>query len=257
LPINTENAVVSPFSSTAAFCDPAQQVGCFSRRCVPLESPDRHNLTPNFTVNFPSQISGFEDVIVSDSDQTQTVLEMIVRGVRQVGCFLGDVNGLHPQYLDFWSDHWCRSMNGDNRFKLFPFMLHSLRSRQRIGGSDSTKFDERRIVVGHDLVKTMALSTPDSAQILRAWISNSAVLPKLHRRIESIVFESKSRLIRIESSAFSSSSLRSIWIPSSVEILGSSCFSSGQSLPFYSSSAVAGYLKSAFDKMACHFISSP
>jgi hypothetical protein len=44
------------------------------------------------------------------------------------------------------------------------------------------------------------------------------------------MFESDSRLIGIESSAFSFSSLRSIEIPRNIEILGSSCFSWCQSL---------------------------
>jgi hypothetical protein len=44
--------------------------------------------------------------------------------------------------------------------------------------------------------------------------------------LSSISFESNSRLIRIESFAFSNSSLESIVIPSTVRILGSFCFSS-------------------------------
>jgi hypothetical protein len=43
-------------------------------------------------------------------------------------------------------------------------------------------------------------------------------------------FKSNSRLIRIESEAFSNSSLQSIVIPSSLEILGSSCISRCESL---------------------------
>jgi hypothetical protein len=48
--------------------------------------------------------------------------------------------------------------------------------------------------------------------------------------LSSISFESNSRLKRIESSAFSYSSLRSIEIPCNVEILGSSCFADCGSL---------------------------
>jgi hypothetical protein len=48
--------------------------------------------------------------------------------------------------------------------------------------------------------------------------------------LSSITFESNSHLTRIESEAFSISSLQSIVIPSSVEILGSKCFSSSYSL---------------------------
>jgi hypothetical protein len=50
------------------------------------------------------------------------------------------------------------------------------------------------------------------------------------KSFSSISFESNSRLIRIESYAFSYSSLQSILIPCSVEILGSQCFSNCDSL---------------------------
>jgi hypothetical protein len=50
------------------------------------------------------------------------------------------------------------------------------------------------------------------------------------KSLSSISFESNSRLNRIESNAFSSSSLKSISIPRNVEILGSSCFSDCKSL---------------------------
>jgi hypothetical protein len=45
------------------------------------------------------------------------------------------------------------------------------------------------------------------------------------KSLSSITFESNSRLTRIESKAFSFSSLQSKLIPSNVEILGSECFS--------------------------------
>jgi predicted metal-binding protein len=50
------------------------------------------------------------------------------------------------------------------------------------------------------------------------------------RLLSSITFESNSQLTRIESFAFSRSSLQSIMIPSNVEILGSKCFSNCKSL---------------------------
>jgi predicted metal-binding protein len=50
------------------------------------------------------------------------------------------------------------------------------------------------------------------------------------KSLSSISFESNSRLTRIESSAFSNSSLESIAIPRNVEVLGSSCFSGCKSL---------------------------
>jgi hypothetical protein len=50
------------------------------------------------------------------------------------------------------------------------------------------------------------------------------------KSLSSISFESNLQLTRIESSAFSSSSLQSIIIPSSVEILDSKCLSNWKSL---------------------------
>jgi hypothetical protein len=50
------------------------------------------------------------------------------------------------------------------------------------------------------------------------------------KSFSSISFESNSRVMRIESYAFSESSLQSIVIPSSVEIFGSSCFQLCESL---------------------------
>jgi hypothetical protein len=69
----------------------------------------------------------------------------------------------------------------------------------------------------------------------REWIPNSIEIltfSKCKNRdcLSSIVFESNSRLTRIESNAFASSSLQSIVIPSPVRILGSKCFSSCKSL---------------------------
>jgi hypothetical protein len=109
-------------------------------------------------------------------------------------------------------------------------MLHSLRFRERIDGSDSTTFSERRFVVENGSVKTITLFTPGSSRIELVWIPNSIISLKVPQRIKSIVFESTSHLTHIESSAFYKSSLQSIMIPSSVKILGSSCFSCCQSL---------------------------
>jgi hypothetical protein len=54
------------------------------------------------------------------------------------------------------------------------------------------------------------------------------------KSLSSISFESNSRLLRIESDAFSGSSFQSIVILSNVEILGSSCFAWCESLSFIS-----------------------
>jgi hypothetical protein len=72
--------------------------------------------------------------------------------------------------------------------------------------------------------------------------------------LSSISFESNSQLTRIESSAFSSSSLQSILIPSIVQILGSGCFSSCKSLSsisFAHSSQLTNIESLPFDRQNC------
>jgi hypothetical protein len=70
--------------------------------------------------------------------------------------------------------------------------------------------------------------------------------------LSSVSFESNSRLTRIESTAFSYSSLQSIVIPRNVEILGSACFSNCQSLSsisFESNSPLTRIESKAFDSL--------
>jgi hypothetical protein len=117
-----------------------------------------------------------------------------------------------------------------------------LESRQRIDNSDSTKFYERRVVVRGGSINTITLSALSNTEIPRAWIPDSIHflnwpqptgefgIEKKHGVLGSIVFESNSRLRRIESEVFSCSSLQSLLIPSNVEILGSKCFLYCQSL---------------------------
>jgi hypothetical protein len=71
------------------------------------------------------------------------------------------------------------------------------------------------------------------------------------RSLSSISFEPNSRLTRIESFAFSFSSLQSIVIPSTIQILGSKCFSNCRSLSsisFESNSRLTGIESMAFDR---------
>jgi hypothetical protein len=87
----------------------------------------------------------------------------------------------------------------------------------------------RRTIVKEGSVETMLFSNLDSSDLPCAWISSSiASLPakcfEKWKSIQLVSFESPSRLIQIESEAFSFSRLRSIEIPQSVEILRSSCF---------------------------------
>jgi hypothetical protein len=115
-------------------------------------------------------------------------------------------------------------------------MFGSLGSTQSIHESNSTNFYERRVVVRSGSVEIVTLSGLKGTLISRCWIPDSIVSLNWHRRavlfdqekeygvLKSIVFESNSRLARIESETFSNSSLRSISIPKNVEILGSACF---------------------------------
>jgi hypothetical protein len=80
------------------------------------------------------------------------------------------------------------------------------------------------------------------------------------KSLSSISFESNSQLTRIESNAFSSSSLQSIVIPSTVQILGSYCFSfckSFSSISFESNSQLARIELSGFSSPSLHSIIIP
>jgi hypothetical protein len=77
------------------------------------------------------------------------------------------------------------------------------------------------------------------------------------KSLSSISFESNSRLTRIESEAFSYSSLESILIPFDIEILGSSCFScchSLSSLSFESNSRLTRIESHAFSSSSLESI---
>jgi hypothetical protein len=84
-------------------------------------------------------------------------------------------------------------------------------------------------------IETLPIIRPLPDSFLTVWLPNSIqVLPSqtfqnnLH--VHYITFESPSRLTRIETSAFSNSSLFNVLIPSTVELLGSSSFSNCESL---------------------------
>jgi hypothetical protein len=80
------------------------------------------------------------------------------------------------------------------------------------------------------------------------------------KSLSSISFESNSGLNRIESFAFSNSSLESISIPRNVEILGSSCFSDCKSLSsisFESNSRLTRIESSAFSNSSLESIEIP
>jgi hypothetical protein len=120
----------------------------------------------------------------------------------------------------------------------------SLGSREKIRDSDPTAFFTRRVVVKGGSITIVTLCILGNADILRVWIPDSIIflnwdrpvgrfgIGKRYGPLESIVFESNSRLTQTESELFYDSSLQSILIPSGVEILGSKCFSRCKSLSF-------------------------
>jgi hypothetical protein len=77
------------------------------------------------------------------------------------------------------------------------------------------------------------------------------------RSLSSILFQSNSRLVRIESHAFSFSSLQSIEIPRNVEILGASCFADCKallSISFESKSRLKRIETGALQRLFCSIV---
>jgi hypothetical protein len=78
--------------------------------------------------------------------------------------------------------------------------------------------------------------------------------------IDTVTFEKESRLQQIDESCFSDCSLRSIWIPRRVEILGKSCFSGWswlESIAFESGSLLSRIEEWCFHRCSLEFISIP
>jgi hypothetical protein len=107
-------------------------------------------------------------------------------------------------------------------------------------------------VIDHRLIRNLSglshITIPCDIEILGSSCFASC------RSLSSISFESNSRLMRIESNAFSHSSLQSIVIPSNVEILASSCFykcESFSSISFESNSRLRRIESQAC--YGCHF----
>jgi hypothetical protein len=123
----------------------------------------------------------------------------------------------------------------------------------------------RRKIVQEGSVEAPSILIPDRSANLRVWIPESiTVLPencfKGCKIIRSLSFESPTQLIRIESSAFQESSLRSIEIPRNVEILGSACFRSCRRLStvsFESNSRLIRIEASAFSFSSLQSIEIP
>jgi tRNA A-37 threonylcarbamoyl transferase component Bud32 len=123
----------------------------------------------------------------------------------------------------------------------------------------------RRIVVRDGIIKGNFPVSECSSAGSQNWIPrdfqtfqhNFLLKSKL---ISSILFESDSHLTRIESKAFSSSSLESILIPRNVEILESKCFSSCESLSsitFESNSCLTRIESQAFKESSLKSIVIP
>jgi hypothetical protein len=99
----------------------------------------------------------------------------------------------------------------------------------------SDSFPIRRIIVCNGVAQVVRCSRVSVSAAGRSWIPQSLEIGtfsvlRIHQLLSSISFESESRLARIESHAFSSSSLQSIIVPRSVEILGLACFALCKSL---------------------------
>jgi hypothetical protein len=137
-------------------------------------------------------------------------------------------------------------------------LMHSTGSSSQLRPHPPTTpldlFCVRRTMILDGIVRQSIHCCKCEADTRRAWIPRPVhILPafcfKSCAFFASISFESDSRLKRIESSAFSDSSLRSIVIPRSVEILCSSCFEECKSLSsilFESNSALKRIESHAF-----------
>jgi hypothetical protein len=99
------------------------------------------------------------------------------------------------------------------------------------GSDDSTVtvVCHRRIVVLDGLMEAVTLFQDNFSSTTRVWVSESILRVgtdsfQERNKLHLICFESNSRLMRIESNAFSFSSLRSIMIPSQVQSINGSAF---------------------------------
>jgi hypothetical protein len=95
----------------------------------------------------------------------------------------------------------------------------------------------RKVIVVNGDIKAVT-SASDVNQDARVWIPSSIneipaampIHPSYFENTEVAVFESDSKLRRLWTGAFSASGLISVFIPSSVEVIGSGCFSWCKSL---------------------------
>jgi hypothetical protein len=125
-------------------------------------------------------------------------------------------------------------------------------------------FFGRRMFVNDGRLENQSYSEHRDAEVIRVWIPQSGavelMMSWIGKEVLEIAFEGGSPLRRIESEAFSSSSLASIVIPRNVEILCSSCFSGCQSLSsitFESDSRLTRIESSAFSNSSLSSIVIP
>jgi hypothetical protein len=131
--------------------------------------------------------------------------------------------------------------------------------------SSTLPSSQRRIVVENGSIKSPYLYAKIYSDPVQVWFDASIlILPfrlfRQTRRLRSVSFESNSRLTRTEFEAFLRSSLRSILIPRTVEILCSGCFSSCKSLTsvtFESNSRLSGIESETFSLSSLQSIVIP
>jgi hypothetical protein len=102
-----------------------------------------------------------------------------------------------------------------------------------------------------------SLCIPASVEILgRMCLAGDWTKPNT---IQTLTFESESRLIRIEESCFLNSFLKAIWIPRSVKFLGPSCFRNSriQAVEFESDSQLKRLEEGSFSFFSLKTISIP
>jgi hypothetical protein len=123
----------------------------------------------------------------------------------------------------------------------------------------------RRIVVSDGIVNGQCSYSAYDGFVFRVWISGNIEVLRSNDGsscdlLSSLTFESNSRLTRIESRVFFSSSLQSILIPRNVEVISSECFAhcrSLSSISFESNSRLTRIESEAFSNSSLQSIVIP
>jgi hypothetical protein len=190
--------------------------------------------------------SGNERFVVRDDLLIDIVDQILIRNLSNSSSVIipRDIEVLGSACFSQWESLQSVSFESDShlsRIESRTFSdssLHSIvipRGVRFIDGSAFQDLNLSSLSIENGTLKTASIRPWISRNSVRAWFDASIlILPKrLFRESKtlcSISFESNSQLTRIEIEAFARSSLRSIFIPRSVEILCSECFSFCQSL---------------------------